>query len=121
MLALGTSNICAQSQLFSEAAILMVRQRGICSAFALVKAIAWSLETMILQQRSKQAALPAVREFAHKSAAFAASPDYLKFQAVIKSAASAASLRGGRASGDWITAIFSQTVIKILDSAAWVQ
>ena len=35
----------------------------------------------------------AVREFANKSAASAASPDYVKFQAVIKSAASAASLR----------------------------
>ena len=43
--------------------------------------------------------LLAVREFANKSAASAASPDYVKFQAVIKSAASAASLRGGRASG----------------------
>ena len=41
----------------------------------------------------------AVREFANKSAASAASPGYVKFQAVIKSAASAASLRGGRASG----------------------
>ena len=41
----------------------------------------------------------AVREFANKSAASAASLDYVKFQAVIKSAASAASLRGGRASG----------------------
>ena len=41
----------------------------------------------------------AVREFANKSAARAASPDYVEFQAVIKSAASAASLRGGRASG----------------------
>ena len=35
----------------------------------------------------------------NKSAASAASLDYVKFQAVIKSAASAASLRGGRASG----------------------
>ena len=35
----------------------------------------------------------------NKSAASAASPDYVKFHAVIKSAASAASLRGGRASG----------------------
>ena len=43
--------------------------------------------------------LYAVREFANKSAASAASPDYVKFQAVIKSAANAASLRGGRASG----------------------
>ena len=33
----------------------------------------------------------AVREFANKSAASAASPDYVRFQAVIKSAASAAS------------------------------
>ena len=41
----------------------------------------------------------AVREFANKSAASAASPDYVKFQAVIKSAATAASLSGGRASG----------------------
>ena len=41
----------------------------------------------------------AVREFANESAASAASPVYIKFQAVIKSAASAASLRGGRASG----------------------
>ena len=41
----------------------------------------------------------AVQEFCNKSAASAASLDYVKFQAVIKSAASAASLRGGRASG----------------------
>ena len=41
----------------------------------------------------------AVRESVNKSAASAASPDYVKFQAVIKLAASAASLRGGRASG----------------------
>ena len=40
-----------------------------------------------------------VREFATKSAASAASPDYEKIQAVIKSAASAAYPRGGRASG----------------------
>ena len=39
------------------------------------------------------------REFANKSAASAASLDYVKIQAVSKSAASAASLRGGRASG----------------------
>ena len=36
---------------------------------------------------------------ANQSAASAASRDYVKFQAVIKSAASAASLQGGRASG----------------------
>ena len=41
----------------------------------------------------------AVGEFVDKSAASAASPDSVKFQAVIKSAARAASLRGGRASG----------------------
>ena len=35
----------------------------------------------------------------NKSAASAGSLDYVKFQVVIKSAASAASLRGGRASG----------------------
>ena len=40
-----------------------------------------------------------VRESVNKSAASAASLDYAKFQAVIKLAASAASLRGGRASG----------------------
>ena len=40
-----------------------------------------------------------LRESVNKSAASAASPDYVNFQAVIKSAASAASLRGGRASG----------------------
>ena len=44
--------------------------------------------------------LRGVREFANKSAASAASLDYVgKNQAVIKSAASAASLREGRASG----------------------
>ena len=40
-----------------------------------------------------------VRKSVNKSAASAASLDYVKFQAVIKSATSAASLRGGRASG----------------------
>ena len=48
---------------------------------------------------SRRASTNAVREFDNKSAASAASPDYVNFQAVIKSAASAASLRGGRASG----------------------
>ena len=43
--------------------------------------------------------LDAVRESVNKSAASAASLDYVNFQAVIKSAASAASMRGGRASG----------------------
>ena len=38
-----------------------------------------------------QSTLDAVREFANKSAASAASGDYVKFQAAIKSAASAAS------------------------------
>ena len=41
----------------------------------------------------------AVRECVNKSAASAPSLDYVKFQAVIKSAASTASSRGGRASG----------------------
>ena len=49
--------------------------------------------------RIQPTSIIAVREFANKSAASAASRDYVKFQAVIKSAASAASLRGGRASG----------------------
>ena len=44
----------------------------------------------------------------NKSAASAASPDYVKIQAVIKSAASAASLRGGRASGRLDHGLFSQ-------------
>ena len=39
-----------------------------------------------------------VRESMNKSAASAAFLDYVKFQGVIKSAASTASLRGGRAS-----------------------
>ena len=39
----------------------------------------------------KHARTHTVREFVNKSAASAASPDYVKFQAVIKSAASAAS------------------------------
>ena len=43
--------------------------------------------------------LNAVRESANKLAASAASLDYAKFEAVIKSAASADSLRGSRASG----------------------
>ena len=49
-----------------------------------------------------------VRESVNKSAASAASPDYVKFQAVIKSAASAASLRGGALAADCITAFFLQ-------------
>ena len=43
-----------------------------------------------------------------KSAPSAASPDYVKFQAAIKSAASAASLRGGRASSRLDHDVFSQ-------------
>ena len=50
----------------------------------------------------------AVREFANKSAASAASPDSVKFQAVIKSAASAGSLREGRPSGHLDHVYFSQ-------------
>ena len=43
---------------------------------------------------------------ANKSAASAASPDYVKFQAVIKSAASAASLAEAALAADWIMAFF---------------
>ena len=53
----------------------------------------------MLATTSGRPKIGAVRESANKSAASAASLDYAKFQAVIKSAASAASLRGGRASG----------------------
>ena len=48
----------------------------------------------------------AVRDFVNKSAASAASLDCVKFQAVIKSAASAASLRGGRAGGQLDHSLF---------------
>ena len=58
--------------------------------------------------KSEDPRVCAVREFLNKSAASAASPDYVKFQAVIKSAASAASLRGGRASGRLDHSLFSQ-------------
>ena len=60
----------------------------------------WSVWAIL--RNSKQTSVnlnDAVREFANKSAASAASPDYVKFQAVIKSAATAAFLRAGRASG----------------------
>ena len=61
---------------------------------------------------------------ANELAASAASLDYVKFQAVIKSAASAASLRGGRASGRLDDDLFSafvgrasgQKIVKISDS-----
>ena len=73
--------------------------------------------------------LDAVREFANKSAASAADPDYVKFQAVIKSAASAASLRGGRSSGRLDHGLFLQflgalapkkykKIVKISDSVS---
>ena len=66
----------------------------------------------------------AVRESVNKSAASAASTDYVKFQAGIKSAASAASLRGGRASGRLDHVVFfaifgrasGQKIVKISDS-----
>ena len=66
----------------------------------------------------------AVRDFVNESAASAASLDYGKFQAVIKSAASAASPRAGRASGrldhGFLCAIFgrasAQKIVKISDS-----
>ena len=54
--------------------------------------------------------LNAVRESANKSAASTASPGYVKFQAVIKSAASAASLCGGRASGRLDHGLFLQVL-----------
>ena len=54
-----------------------------------------------------------VRESANKSTASAASPDYVKFQAVIKSAASAASLRGGRASGRLDYGFFLQFLVAL--------
>ena len=57
----------------------------------------------------------AVRESANKSAASAASPDYIKFQAVIKLAAPAASLRGGRASGRLDHGVFSQSLAALAD------
>ena len=64
----------------------------------------------------------------NKSAASAASLDYVKFQAVIKSAASAASLRGGRASGRLDRGFFcaivgrasAQKIVKISDSVSTV-
>ena len=55
----------------------------------------------------------AVLESANESAASAASLDYVKFQAVIKSAASAASLRGGRASGRLDHGPFSQFLVAL--------
>ena len=54
----------------------------------------WTLALQVVSQDGN-----AVREFVNKSAASAASLDYVKFQAVKKSAARAASPRGGRASG----------------------
>ena len=82
----------------------------------------------IIKQRTPQGALivSAVREFMDESAASAASLVYVKFQAVIKSAASAASLRGGRASGrldrDFFSAIFGRASgpkkVQILDSVS---
>ena len=63
---------------------------------------------MAFSSRDFVPGLGPVREFANKSAASAASLDYIKFQAVIKSAASAASLaHGGRASGRLDHGVFS--------------
>ena len=56
----------------------------------------------------------AVREFVNKSAANVASVDSLKFQALIKSAASAASLGEAALVANWITAFF----FKILGCAS---
>ena len=53
------------------------------------------------------------REFVNKSAASAASPDYVKFQAVIKSAASAASLHGGRASSGLDHGLFFRFLVAL--------
>ena len=50
-----------------------------------------------------------VRESMNKSAASAGSRDYVKFQAVIKSAAGAASLAEAALVADWITACFLST------------
>ena len=63
---------------------------------------------MFARVRKYTASTDGVRESANKSAASAASPDYVKFQAVIKSAASAASLAEDALAADWITAFFSQ-------------
>ena len=62
----------------------------------LVKTYAKPVEKRVSVQADR---FEAVRECANKSAASAASLDSVKFQAEIKSAAGAASLRGGRASG----------------------
>ena len=61
------------------------------------------------QSEPGEIALRGVREFGNKSAASAASPDYAKFEAAIKSAASAASLRGGCASGRLGHGLFFRT------------
>ena len=52
----------------------------------------------------------AVPEFVIKSAASAASPDYVKFQAVIKSAAQPPCAEAALAA-DWITAFFLQFLV----------
>ena len=72
---------------------------------------------------AKVVVLLPVSEFVKKSAASAASLDSVKFQAVIESAANAASLCGGHASGrldnDLFFAIFGrasgQQIVKISD------
>ena len=68
---------------------------------------------VVLETKNSHLTFYAVRGSVKKSAASAASLDYVKFQALIKSAASAASLRGGRASGrldhGYVFAIFGRT------------
>ena len=56
--------------------------------------------------RCSDSACNGVRESVNKLAASAASLDYVKFQAVIKSAASAASLAEAALAADLITAFF---------------
>ena len=72
------------------------RERGSCVRPELPET---SLARAYSQTEGFQHTQNGVQESVNKSAASAASPDYANFQAVIKSAASAASLRGGRASG----------------------
>ena len=70
-----------------------MQQRAQESVECFKKAIAAGLPPNLkaeAEQWLKHLDLHAVREFFNKSAASAASPDYVKFQAVIKSAASAA-------------------------------
>ena len=64
----------------------------------LIDVVGWNCE-FSTNVRSNKDLRGELRDPVNKSAASAASLDYVKFQAVIKSAASAASLRGGPSSG----------------------